>query len=277
MQKLELALLLLSSSLLIDLFLPVSHWFYHLKHSASLCHEKITIDMSDVEENAIRNIFPSVNIQWCRFHVLRAISQHVRVKLVLESLSDSKRAHQTVISQLKGMMWENSKVEYTRKLSQFIQEFSIYPAFTFYFMNNYLDNGRFIKWTRAYQPDRYTNKEINNYVESWHNQLKTSYLQRRNRRVDRLVYILVNDVEEDFLSNINRIRMNVGRMRPEAREARRELEAEEVIIHVAMDMISEMERASLYNVQSFNNADKAYELRLENDTVKSCSCPDFRY
>ena len=53
MQKLELALLLLSSSLLIDPFLPVSHWFYHLKHSASLCLEKITISMSDVEENAI--------------------------------------------------------------------------------------------------------------------------------------------------------------------------------------------------------------------------------
>ena len=34
-------------------FLPVSHWFYHLKHSASLCLEKITINMSDVEENAI--------------------------------------------------------------------------------------------------------------------------------------------------------------------------------------------------------------------------------
>ncbi|KAL4208283.1 hypothetical protein AB4K20DRAFT_1915548, partial [Rhizopus microsporus] len=42
--------------------------------------------------------------------------------------------------------------------------------------------------------------------------------------------------------------MNVGRMGPEAREARRALEAEEVSIHVAMDMISEVERASLYNV-----------------------------
>ena len=62
------------------------------------------------------------------------------------------------------------------------------------------------------------------------------------------MYILVNDVEEDFISNINRIRMNVGRMGPEAREARRALEAEEVSIHVAMDMISEVERASLYNV-----------------------------
>ncbi|CEI92054.1 hypothetical protein RMCBS344292_06328 [Rhizopus microsporus] len=259
-------------------FLPVSHWLYHLKHSAILCPEKITIEMSNVEENAIRSIFPSINIQWCLFHVLRAISQQVRAKLVLESLSDSKRAHQEDISQLKGMMWENSRAEYTRKLSQFIQEFSIYPAFMLYFKNNYLDNNKFIKWTRVYQPDKYTNKEINNYVESWHNQVKTSYLQRRNRRVDRLVCILINDVEEDFISNINRIRMNVGRMGPEAREARRrELEAEEASIHVAMDMISEVERASLYNVQSFNNADETYEVRVENDTVKSCSCPDFRY
>ncbi|CEG70856.1 hypothetical protein RMATCC62417_06677 [Rhizopus microsporus] len=74
-------------------FLPVSRWLYHLKHSAILCPEKITIEMSNVEENAIRNIFPSVNIQWCLFHVLRAISQQVRAKLELESLSDSKRAH----------------------------------------------------------------------------------------------------------------------------------------------------------------------------------------
>ncbi|CEG74213.1 hypothetical protein RMATCC62417_09456 [Rhizopus microsporus] len=51
-------------------FLAVSHWLYHLKHSTSLYPEKITIDMSDVEENAIRSIFPSVNIQWCLFHVL---------------------------------------------------------------------------------------------------------------------------------------------------------------------------------------------------------------
>ncbi|ORE13591.1 hypothetical protein BCV71DRAFT_277725, partial [Rhizopus microsporus] len=80
-------------------FLPVSHCLYHLKHSASLCSEKITIDMSDVEGNAIRSIFPSVNIQWCLFNVLRAISQQVRAKPVLKSLLDSKRAHQTVISQ----------------------------------------------------------------------------------------------------------------------------------------------------------------------------------
>ncbi|KAI8379066.1 uncharacterized protein BYT42DRAFT_495541, partial [Radiomyces spectabilis] len=50
----------------------------------------------------------------------------------------------------------------------------------------------------------FTDMETSNYIESWHNQLKTTYLQSfiflkadRNRRLDRLVYILVNDVHED--------------------------------------------------------------------------------
>ena len=104
--------------------------------------------------------------------------------------------------------------------------------------------------------------EINNYIESWHNQLKTSYLQR-NKRVDRLVYILINDFEEDFLSNTNCVKINFERMGSEAREARRrKIEAEKVSIHVAMDMISEVERASLYNVQSFSNSDGTYEVRV---------------
>ena len=46
-------------------FLPVSRWLYHLKRSASLCPEKITNDMSNMEENAIRSIFPSISTQCC--------------------------------------------------------------------------------------------------------------------------------------------------------------------------------------------------------------------
>ncbi|KAI8969907.1 hypothetical protein BDF20DRAFT_838332 [Mycotypha africana] len=41
-----------------------------------------------------------------------------------------------------------------------------------------------------------------------------------NRRVDRILYILVNDVEFDYINNISRISLNVGRMRPEERSRR---------------------------------------------------------
>ncbi|KAI8890119.1 hypothetical protein K501DRAFT_160578, partial [Backusella circina FSU 941] len=68
-------------------------------------------------------------------------------------------------------------------------------------------------WYKAFQTQYGTNMETNNYVESWHNQLKTTYLKRKpNRRLDRLIYILVNDVEPEFISNVNRVILGIGRM-----------------------------------------------------------------
>ena len=54
--------------------------------------------------------------------------------------------------------------------------------------------------------------------------MKTVYLGRkkRNRRVDRLISVLVDDVKSDYIYNICRITLNVGRMDPEERR-RREL------------------------------------------------------
>jgi len=81
--------------------------------------------------------------------------------------------------------------------------------------------------------------ETNNYVESWRNQLKTVYLHRkRNRRVDHLIYILVNNVEPDFIQNISRITLNIDRMGPEERR-RRELDVEAINEAVVLTMIEE--------------------------------------
>ncbi|KAI8880339.1 hypothetical protein K501DRAFT_151502, partial [Backusella circina FSU 941] len=61
-------------------------------------------------------------------------------------------------------------------------------------------------WCKTFQLQYDTNMETNNYIESWYNQLKTTYLKRKpNRRLHRLIYILVNDVEPEFISNANRV------------------------------------------------------------------------
>ncbi|CEP15707.1 hypothetical protein [Parasitella parasitica] len=80
-------------------------------------------------------------------------------------------------------------------------------------------------------------------TESWHNQLESNYLQRKsNRRVDRLMWILVNDVEYDFRLNIDRIRLNIGRMGPaERRRRQREMKAEAINEIVMTTMIKELE------------------------------------
>ena len=60
--------------------------------------------------------------------------------------------------------------------------------------------------------------ETNNYIKSWYNQLKTNYLQRR---LDLLIFILVDDVHTDFMHNTARMAANIGRMSSKTRGARK--------------------------------------------------------
>lgn len=82
--------------------------------------------------------------------------------------------------------------------------------------------------------------ETKNFIESWHNQLKTNFLERRpNRRVDRLVYILVRDVEPVFGDNVERILLGLGRMGPlHYEERRRFLEALKYPEDLIADMVT---------------------------------------
>ncbi|ORE10938.1 hypothetical protein BCV72DRAFT_193003, partial [Rhizopus microsporus var. microsporus] len=74
------------------------------------------------------------------------------------------------------------------------------------------------------------NMESSSYVESWYNQLKINYLQRkRNRRLDHLIFILVDDAHTDFMHNTARMAVDIGRMSSETREARKRMIAAEEI------------------------------------------------
>ncbi|KAF1807708.1 hypothetical protein FB192DRAFT_1339039 [Mucor lusitanicus] len=105
--------------------------------------------------------------------------------------------------------------------------------------------------------------ETNNFVKSWHNQLKTGYLGRKkNRRIDRLVWILANDVGPDYINNLHRIKLNAGRMGPEQRRVRtREMKAEVINDTMMIDqMISENKSTSVFVVDSFTTDDVRYDI-----------------
>ena len=62
--------------------------------------------------------------------------------------------------------------------------------------------------------DVFTNMETNNVFKRWHNQLKTYYFNsRRNRRVDTLIAVLVNDVDFDMQANRQVKSYNIGRFK----------------------------------------------------------------
>ena len=121
--------------------------------------------------------------------------------------------------------------------------------------------------------------ETNNYIESWHSQLKINYLQRkRDRRLDRLIFILVDDVHIDFMHNTARMAANIGRMNSETRETRKRMIAAEEINELSLqDMVQKVyiEEEVCYIVKSFMT-EVAYDISTEQGMMTACNCIDFQ-
>ncbi|CEI98548.1 hypothetical protein RMCBS344292_12655 [Rhizopus microsporus] len=120
--------------------------------------------------------------------------------------------------------------------------------------------------------------ETNNLIESWYNQLKTVYFERKkNRRADRLISVLMDDVEPDYI-NICRITFNVGRVGPEERRRRKELAAESINAAILETMITEPDNDSgIFTIKSFSDNHSLYEVNVIDQEMKTCSCEDFKW
>lgn len=126
----------------------------------------------------LEQFFSGVAVQWCLFHVARAWIGKICELVKLGSSTVNAQVHKSLMTALKKMMWERNKATFLDMLHEFVIQFIMYSEFLNYFKKNYLEDDKFIHWSAVYQPQIFTNMETNNYVESWHNQLKSIYLQR---------------------------------------------------------------------------------------------------
>ncbi|KAI8322481.1 hypothetical protein EDC96DRAFT_596411 [Choanephora cucurbitarum] len=213
------------------------------------------------EHAAITRVYSEATIQWCLLHVSRAWMGKIRELVKLELSASNSQTHKTMITDLKAMMWEKEQETFLMKIVSFNMKFSQHTAFLTYMERTCLNCKKSVHWSAAFQP--FTNMETNNYIESWHNQLNTTYLGRKkNRRVDRLIYILVNDVEPDYISNVGRISLKIGRMGPQERRRRRKREiAAESINEAIIDMMIE----------------ETDDVEFANGKMKFCSRADFKW
>lgn len=254
---------------------PLKNWLAHNK-DLGLRPLKITIDCSNVEGNALADIYPGIPVQWCAFHVGRALWHNLNTRVTGEAAKDDRKA---MMSHLKDIMWKKDPAEARSQLLAFQSAYSTQPTFLEYFNRQWVKEGRFEKWTAAHQPNFETNMETNNYVESWHNQLKTFYLERRrNRRVDRLIYILVQDVQFDMEHNVERATHNIGRMSAAERKARaRELAAESIPSSMLDDVVHWNVVNGNMSVASLSSPDERYTISLQDEEIMRCECQDFTY
>ena len=163
------------------------------------------------------------------------------------------------------------------------------PEFIRYFRTNWCTEAKYNVWSRAYHPLEFSHLLTNNYIGSWHNQLKSVFLRRvRNKRLDRLIFILTDEVEYYYREEYDRVEVNHGPMTAAEREKRRvRLAAEAVPANRRAEMIVSpsgvtsfdddedevMAEAGDWMVDSFVDEDNAYYVSVDEDNaVNACSC-----
>ncbi len=191
---------------------PITRWLNGLKNVGML-PLRITIDCSIPEINSITGVFgPSTTIQLCLFHVSRAWNTNLKSKVKSDSPLNNRILWGFIMGELKSVMYERSVELFESKLESFFEKWSNHVEFIEYFKKEWVTEEKKKMWSAAYQPDTFTNMATNNYIESWHNQLKSIYLKRRrNRRMDRLIYILTEDIAIDLKNDLARITLIIGK------------------------------------------------------------------
>lgn len=127
---------------------PLLEFLTFLKNNGCSNVQKITIDVSNVELNAINAVFPQAQVQWCLFHVARAWMGKIKETVKTGISATNATTHKAIITSLKSMMWERNQAEFTVKLRDFIQEHLQYTELMTYLRRYYLGNDAFMHWTQ---------------------------------------------------------------------------------------------------------------------------------
>ncbi|KAJ7028487.1 hypothetical protein C8F04DRAFT_1290675, partial [Mycena alexandri] len=112
--------------------------------------------------------------------------------------------------------------------------------------------------------------DTNMLVESWHHLLKGKFLEgKRNRRVDHLLHVLVNDTIPYFIGKHRR--QEFGFEGPDL-EVKRRMEVESRSLSIKKESIDKVEGQAVYRVCSQSDAAQIYLVDIEAYT---CDCLSF--
>ncbi|KAG1147576.1 hypothetical protein G6F37_001447 [Rhizopus arrhizus] len=254
---------------------PVLEWLKLFRDNCSMQPEQITVDCSIPEADAIRaNFGENCRIQSCFLHVAQCWSRNLETKAKNQpgQYNNTKVIRGNIMSELQSVMYEAVCESMVEKVSQFREKWTlVQPKFVEYLEDRWLALEGYKKWSAVNVIEEHRNMRTDNYIESWHNQLKSVYLKRiKNRRLDRLVFILTNDVE--------RICSEIGRMRPELRRRRqREVVADSIPEDRVIEMISKDGDAQ-YTTKLFNQENILYVVKINEDRkIASCSPCYFKF
>ena len=173
-------------------------FFQAIKERCSNPNIEINAVMTDDDNsgwNACSRVFGDSIQLLCKWHVKRAWGNKIL-------LCGSKQLQQEVYQLLEFILEETSIETFEKMLVGFLRKYEdIYPKFV---KNTYVS--RPVKWAMSYWQFEHANTDTKMYVESFHNKLKTFYLERMpNTRTHDLINVLLEIEVDDYWSQKKRI------------------------------------------------------------------------
>ena len=140
--------------------------------------------------NALEAVFgKNVRHLLCIWHIHRSWMRKLRQEVHEEPL------RQEMYHSLCTLLYERNENNFKELVRKFMRQYSQYGNFIDYFQDYYMSRSH--KWALCYRNFLHANTDTNMYVESFHNRLKTYFMERKpNKRIDDLLDLLLK-IEED--------------------------------------------------------------------------------
>ncbi|KAF8927521.1 hypothetical protein BGZ47_002106 [Haplosporangium gracile] len=180
----------------------LQEWLVSVEAYAGISFSYITTDDSNVEYKTIKQgLGDHVCIHLCLWHIARAWNTQIKSRVKHDNPVKRQQLQAEARKAMHNIMYQSD----LRTARQMIVDFRLFcqehsNLLLEYMENNYFTKDRRLLWMKSYRQDVYYGAmDTNNYVESWHNQLKANHLKNHYRaRPDRILYILTTSVLEVF-------------------------------------------------------------------------------
>ncbi|KAF9996861.1 hypothetical protein BGZ80_007152 [Entomortierella chlamydospora] len=237
----------------------------------------VITDQGQTEINAIRDVFSyELRIFYCAWHVLQAWERNLTIKnLGMADLSkeEKERRKNMIREELRNILYSKTEKQANLQVEAFKAKWEEHtPKLMEYLNENYLNSeADRRRWMFCYREGvSYGWINTNNYIESWHNTLKKHFFKdRQQRRIDTVIYILVNKAIPHYQQMSIRHTVQVGRMTPARRNA---LVARQTAMeYIDQQRIQDPDATLLFQtlddtvlqVRSFTNADIVYDIKVD--------------
>ncbi|KIJ32606.1 hypothetical protein M422DRAFT_265491 [Sphaerobolus stellatus SS14] len=239
----------------------------------------IMIDCSDTEALAIRKACPDVvvHILYCYWHLWQAWDSNIKEKLVFKYMrckEDCAELIKDVRKAVAVLLKAKSAEEFDYQWEWIECEYDDQCAWLKYMREEWIPKKE--RWAGAWRKHAHHGVDTNNFIESWHSNLKKNYIGRgRRQRIDYIIHILSQDVVPDYMRAHVRSGLGFrGRHLCEAEMKAKKL-ADELPYADASTRVIELESEStdtMVQVESFTQDDIYYTITIEEEKITSCTC-----